>query len=58
MNMADRLVSDETDLRREKDHIRKALQVNGYPDWMLVDDRMSDQLDQAQDEGVDGTEGS
>ena len=35
MNRVDRLVSDETELRRE-DHIRKALQVNTYPDWMLV----------------------
>ena len=30
MNRADRLVSDETELQREKDHTRKALQVNGY----------------------------
>ena len=57
MNRADRLVSDETELRREKDHIRKALQVNGYPDWMLADDRMSDQLDPGQAKGVDGKEG-
>ena len=57
MNSADRLVRDETELRWEKDHIRKALQVNGYLDWMLADDRMSDQLDPGQDEGVDGTEG-
>ena len=53
MNKADRLVSDETELQREKDHIRKALQVNGYPDWMMVKDRMLDQLDPAQDEGVE-----
>ena len=32
MNRADRLVSDEIELQREKDHIRKALQVNGYLD--------------------------
>ena len=31
--------------------------MNGYPDWMLADDRISDQLDPAQDEEVDGTEG-
>ena len=29
MNREDRLVSDETELGREKEHIRKALQVNG-----------------------------
>ena len=37
MNRADRLVSDVTELVREKEHIRKALYVNGYLDWMLVD---------------------
>ena len=42
---------------REQDHIRKALQVNGYPYRMLADAQMSDQLDPGQDEGVDGTEG-
>ena len=57
MNRADRLVSDETELQREKDYIRKALQVNGYPDCMIEDNQMSDQLDPAQDEGIDGTEG-
>ena len=31
--------------------------MNGYPDWMLADDRMSDRVDPAQDEGVDGAEG-
>ena len=56
INRVDRLVSDETQLRREKDHIRKALQVNRYLDWMMADNRMLDQLDPAQDQGVDGTE--
>ena len=37
MNRVDRLVSDETELWREKEHIRKALQVNGYLDWILTD---------------------
>ena len=37
MNRADRLVSKETELGREKDHIRQALKVNGYLDWMVVD---------------------
>ena len=57
MNRVDRLVSDETELGREKKHIRKALQVNGYPDWMLVDSRMSDQLYPGQEEEVDVKEG-
>ena len=50
-------MSDETELRREKDYIRKALQVNSYPDWMLADNRTSDQLDPPQDKEVDRTEG-
>ena len=33
MNRADRLKSDETELGREKEHIRKTLQLNGYLDW-------------------------
>ena len=45
MNRTDRLVSEETELGREKDHIMKALKVNGYPDWMLADSWMSDQCD-------------
>ena len=45
MNKADRLVSEKTELGREKDHIRQALKVNGYPDWMLLDSQLSDQWD-------------
>ena len=45
MNRAKKLVNDETELGREKDHIRKELQVNGYPD------QISDQLDPGQEEG-------
>ena len=45
LNRADRMVSDGIELGREKDHMRKALQVNGYLDWMLADARMLDQLD-------------
>ena len=58
MNRADRLVSEETELGRERDHIRQALKVNGYPDWMLVDSRMSDQWDSVEEEedGRDGKE--
>ena len=41
MNRADRLVSDETDLGREKEHIRKALQVKGYISGLDVG-RLSD----------------
>ena len=37
MKRADKLVSEETELGREKGHIGKALKVNGYPDWMLAD---------------------
>ena len=57
VNRADRLVNDETELWREKEHIRKALQVNGYPGWMLVDCRVSDQLDPGQEEREDGKQG-
>ena len=57
MNMVDRLVSEETELGREKDHIRKALRVNRYPDWMLADSRMSDQCDPGQEEREDVRKG-
>ena len=56
-NRADRLVSDEMELGMEKEHIRKALQVNGYPDWMLADSRMSDQLYPGQEEEEEVKEG-
>ena len=46
MNSADRLVSEETEFGKEKDHIRKALRMNGYLDWMLADSQMFDQCDQ------------
>ena len=52
MNREDRLVSDEIELGREKKHFRKALQMNSYPDWMLVDSQMSDQLNTGQEEEV------
>ena len=35
VNRPDRLVSEETELEKEKDNIRKALKINEYPDWML-----------------------
>ena len=35
MNRAEAVVSDEGDLRDEKQHIRKALQINGYPKWAV-----------------------
>ena len=57
MNRTDRLVSDETELGREKEHIRNALQVNAYPDWMLADSWVSDQLDPGQEEGAFVIEG-
>ena len=56
MDRVDRLVSDETELERDNDHIRKALQVNRYPNWLLADTRMSDQLDPGREEGVGGIE--
>ena len=39
-----------TELGREKEHIRKPLQVNGYPDCMLADSLLSDKLDPEQEE--------
>ena len=54
---AHRLVSEKTELGREKDHIRKALRVNGYPDWMLADSWMSGQCDPGQEEREDVREG-
>ena len=56
MNRVDRLVSDETELGREKEHIRKALQVNGYSDWMLGDLHVSDHLDPVQEDGEEEKE--
>ena len=40
MNRIDILVSEETELGRGNDHIRKALKVNRYLDWMLADSWM------------------
>ena len=57
MNRANILVSEETELEMEKKHIRKALKVNGYPDWMLADFPMSDYLDPGQEENEDVREG-
>ena len=41
MNRADKFVNDETELGRKKKHMRKVLQVNSCPDWMLVDSWVS-----------------
>ena len=43
-------MNDKTELMWDKDPIRKALQVNGYPDWMLAEPCVSDHLDQLQEE--------
>ena len=45
-------MGDETELRREKVHTGKALQVNmySYLDWMLADSHASDQSDPVQEE--------
>ena len=37
MNRAYRLVSNENELGRGKEHIKTVLQVSRYPNWMLVD---------------------
>ena len=52
MNRVDRLVSEETELGREKEHIRNALHVNGYLDWMLADSCASNESDSVQEGGV------
>ena len=57
MNRADRLVSEDTESGREKDHIRKALRLNGYLDWMLADSQMSDQCHPGQEVSEDVREG-
>ena len=57
MNRADRLLSEETELRSEKDHIRKALKVNRYHDWMLADSQISNQCEPEQEEREDVKEG-
>ena len=35
MNRAEAVVSEQEDLKAEKEHIRKALRVNGYPRWVI-----------------------
>ena len=50
MNRVDILVSEETELGMEKEHIRKALQVNSSLDWMLAVSCTSDQSDPVQEE--------
>ena len=42
---------------RERDHNRQALEMNGYPDFMLADSRMSDQWDPGEEGEEDGREG-
>ena len=56
MNRADRLVSGETELKKEREHIRKALQINGYPDWMLGDSWLADQQNPGVEENEEGKE--
>ena len=45
MNRADSLVIGEAELKKEKEHIRQALKMNGDPDWMLgtSEPRLADQ---------------
>ena len=49
-------MSDENELGRGKENIKKVLQVNRYPDWMLVDSCVSDQSDAVQEEWEEGKE--
>ena len=35
MNRVDRVVSEEEDKKKEKDHIKAVLRSNGYPEWTL-----------------------
>jgi hypothetical protein len=35
VHRADSIVSDEAEKVKEKEHIRVALKINGYPDWLL-----------------------
>ena len=57
MNRADRLIGEATELGTERDHIRQAFKVNGYPDWMLVDSQMFDHCDPREEEEEDRREG-
>ena len=35
MHMAESVVSDRRELKEEKEHIRNALSMNGYLDWII-----------------------
>ncbi len=35
MHYDNSVVSDHQELRKEKDHIKKALNMNGYPNWIF-----------------------
>ena len=37
LQQAETVVSDMDERQQERDHIRNALGVNGYPDWMLAE---------------------
>ena len=37
LHRAESIVSDPKDLEKEKEHIREALRMNQYPDWVLYD---------------------
>ena len=37
MYRADSVVSDDKEKSKEKDHVKKALSVNGYPEWLFKD---------------------
>ena len=35
MHRANSIVHDQEDLKNEREHIRKYLHLNGYPDWFI-----------------------
>ena len=43
---ANKLVSDPDELLKEKEHVRKALRANGYPEWMLDEPDQEDPNEQ------------
>ncbi len=43
VNRAESIVSKEEELKEEKHHIREALRLNGYPDWIIDDKPSTDQ---------------
>ena len=56
VHRADTVVSDLDERKKELDHIRGALRVNGYPDWMLGESREEvKEKEQTVEEGAGAT---